>query len=131
MAERGPRWIVDGMNVVGSRPDGWWADPPAAIARLVRLLASFAVEEGADVTVVFDGPPRELGEAQGTEALTVLFAADVGAAEADDVIVDLAAGSVDGVRVVTSDRGLVERLPSGVEVLGAGGFRDRLEALAN
>lgn len=118
------------MNVVGSRPDGWWEDPPAAMERLVRLLAAFAAEEAADVTVVFDGPQRQLEEEPRTDALRVVFAAERGAAEADDVIVDLATESADSVRVVTSDRGLVGRLPARTEVIGAGGFRDRLEALA-
>ena len=33
--------IVDGANVVGSRPDGWWRDRAGAAARLhARLLAA-------------------------------------------------------------------------------------------
>jgi hypothetical protein len=28
--------IVDGNNVIGSRPDGWWRDRPAATRRLVE-----------------------------------------------------------------------------------------------
>jgi 8-oxo-dGTP diphosphatase len=31
--------IVDGANVVGSRPDGWWRDRPGAAARLCDQLA--------------------------------------------------------------------------------------------
>ena len=31
----GVRWIVDGMNLIGSRPDGWWRDRPGARRRLV------------------------------------------------------------------------------------------------
>lgn len=131
MTEDGRRWIVDGMNVVGSRGDGWWADPPAAIRRLIRLLATFAREEDADVTVVFDGAAPGSAAQSDPERLTVLFAADRGAAEADDLIVELAEQASDRVRVVTSDRGLSDRLPDGVEVLGAGGFRERLEALAD
>src|SRR5690606_26288861 len=34
----GVRLIVDGMNVIGSRADGWWRDRDAAMARLVDLL---------------------------------------------------------------------------------------------
>ncbi|MBM3141325.1 MAG: NTP pyrophosphohydrolase, partial [Chloroflexi bacterium] len=33
------RLIVDAMNVIGSRPDGWWRDRPGAARRLVRALA--------------------------------------------------------------------------------------------
>ena len=29
------RWYVDAMNVIGSRPDGWWRDREGAIRRLV------------------------------------------------------------------------------------------------
>ena len=32
------RWIVDGMNVVGSRPTGWWHDRPGAMQQLVHEL---------------------------------------------------------------------------------------------
>jgi 8-oxo-dGTP pyrophosphatase MutT (NUDIX family) len=36
--------IVDGANVVGSRPDGWWRDRAGAAARLAGQLALLAVE---------------------------------------------------------------------------------------
>ncbi len=36
--------IVDGANVVGSRPDGWWRDRAGAAARLAGRLAPLAVE---------------------------------------------------------------------------------------
>ena len=49
------RWLVDGMNVIGSRPTGWWRDRTAAMARLVEDLRAFARETGEPVTVVFDG----------------------------------------------------------------------------
>ena len=32
------RWIVDGMNVIGSRPTGWWRDRPGAMRGLVAEL---------------------------------------------------------------------------------------------
>ncbi|MGE5857760.1 MAG: RNA-binding protein, partial [Solirubrobacterales bacterium] len=32
------RWLVDAMNVIGSRPDGWWKDRHAAMLRLVDQL---------------------------------------------------------------------------------------------
>ena len=32
------RWIVDGMNVIGTRPDAWWEDRHAAMVRLVHML---------------------------------------------------------------------------------------------
>jgi len=36
--------IVDGANVVGSRPDGWWRDRAGAAVRLAGQLAPLAVE---------------------------------------------------------------------------------------
>ena len=39
------RWIVDGMNVIGSRPNGWWRDRPGAMRALTDEL-------GAGLTVV-------------------------------------------------------------------------------
>ena len=51
------RWLVDGMNVIGTRPDGWWRDRDAAMLRLVDLLERWAAAEGEDVTVVFERPP--------------------------------------------------------------------------
>ena len=38
--------IVDGANVVGSRPDGWWRDRAGAAVRLYDELAGLA-ERGA------------------------------------------------------------------------------------
>src|ERR1700685_627690 len=32
------RWLVDGMNVIGTRPDGWWRDRHRAMVNLVDLL---------------------------------------------------------------------------------------------
>ena len=51
-------WIVDAMNVIGTRPDGWWRDRDAAMARLVDRLERFVAETGDDVTVVFERKPR-------------------------------------------------------------------------
>ena len=44
------RWIVDGMNVIGSRPDGWWRDRDGARARLVEELSSYARATGDSVS---------------------------------------------------------------------------------
>src|SRR5947207_15441444 len=51
------RWFVDGMNVIGTRPDGWWTDRDAAMLRLVDLLELCAAAEGEDVVVVFERKP--------------------------------------------------------------------------
>lgn len=107
------RWLVDGTNLVGSRPDGWWRDRPAALRRLVDSLE--ALDE--PWTVVFDG--RAAFDADGVEWARV----------ADDRIVELASADGDpaSLTVVTSDRGLIERLrPYGVAIEGSSAFRRRL-----
>ena len=67
-------WLIDGNNVMGSRPDGWWRDRRAAARRLVGELAGFAAREGVPVTVVFDGAPFEV-EVPDDAPLEVAFAA--------------------------------------------------------
>jgi NAD(P)-dependent dehydrogenase (short-subunit alcohol dehydrogenase family) len=119
----GPRWLVDGMNVIGSRPTGWWRDRPRAMRELVEELKR--LEE--PVTVVFDGRPFEM---EHTGAVEVVFASRRGRNAADDDIVALAASADEPLRVVTSDGELADRVrSSGAEVVGAGAFRARLDEL--
>jgi predicted RNA-binding protein with PIN domain len=120
------RLLVDGMNVIGSRPDGWWRDRPAAMRALVARLAALA-GGGDQVTVVFDG--REPGEPVAAPGVEVLFAPG-GPNSADDRIVEIVAADEDPRRltVVSSDSGLVERVAElGAQVVGAGEFRNRIE----
>jgi predicted RNA-binding protein with PIN domain len=117
------RWLVDGMNVIGSRPTGWWRDRPRAMRELVEELKRL----GEPVTVVFDGRPFELED---TGEVEVLFASRRGRNAADDDIAALAADTREQLRVVTSDAELAERVRrSGAEVVGAGTFRARLDEL--
>ena len=46
------------MNVIGTRPDGWWRDRDAAMARLVDRLERYSAATGDDVTVVFERKPN-------------------------------------------------------------------------
>jgi hypothetical protein len=109
-------WLVDGMNVIGSRPDGWWRDRRGAQRALAQSLASL----GEPVTVVFDGRPHDVDAPPGVE---VLFAP-----VADD---EIAARAAPGVTVVTSDRGLAERVrAAGGEVVPSKAFRERLDGAA-
>jgi predicted RNA-binding protein with PIN domain len=102
------RWLVDGNNVMGSRPDGWWRDRRAAMQRVVNALDDRARHTGDEIEVIFDGRDRDL---QATH-VAVAFAR-----HADDAIAERAAP---GVTVVTSDRELRERVRAkGAEVLGA------------
>jgi predicted RNA-binding protein with PIN domain len=122
------RWIVDGMNVIGSRPDGWWRDRPAAMRSLAEELSAWA--DGRDVAVVFDGRPFDL-EAPG---VAISFASRRGPNAADDDIARMVEADADpsGLTVVTSDAELSRRVRElGAEVVGAGDFRKMLDASRN
>ena len=119
------RWVVDGMNVIGSRPTGWWRDRPAAMRELVEELDSLAERSGDPVTVVLDGRPFEL---EGGPGVTVQFASRRGPNAADDDIAALVESNPDpaDLSVVTSDRDLARRVrDAGATVVGAGEFRHR------
>ena len=116
------------MNVIGSRPDGWWRDRRAAMRALARDLDAFARGTGEPVTVVFDGAAHDVR----AERVEVRFARRRGPNAADDDIAALAAEDEDpaSLRVVTSDSGLADRVrPTGAGLVGAGEFRRRLDAL--
>ena len=117
------RWIVDGNNVFGSRPDGWWNDRDAAAARLAQSVAEWCRTHGDDVTLVFDAPVAPATFELGGGNLTIVESRRRGRNAADDRIVELVeANADDEPRVVTSDRGLRGRLPERVKVIGAGRF---------
>jgi predicted RNA-binding protein with PIN domain len=123
------RWLVDGMNVIGSKPDRWWNDIDRAVHRMVDSLRGFAERTGEDVTVVFDRKPRDLEPGRHGPIL-VEFARWRGRNAADHEIVRIVAEDPDpsGVTVVTSDDRLAERVEElGAKVAPAGGFRRRLD----
>jgi uncharacterized protein YaiI (UPF0178 family) len=108
------------MNVIGSRPDGWWRDRPAAMRRLTADLDRFAAANDGDVLVVFDGAPHDI-ESNDVE---VRFARRRGQNAADDDIADLAEP---GDIVVTSDDDLARRVTArGASTVGAKAFREQL-----
>jgi hypothetical protein len=116
-----PLVIVDGANVVGSVPDGWWRDRPAAAARLRDALASVLtaglpdVPGPVEVTLVVEGKAKDIPPAG--NGVTVERAAGSG----DDKITDLVRDAAPTRRtiVVTADRGLRQRvLALGAEVRG-------------
>ncbi len=123
-----PAVIVDGNNVIGCRPDGWWRDREAAARRLVERLAAWAAQTGEEVVVVFDGaPPDSVPSAPGVE---VRFAARRGPDAADDVIAALVARAPapQALHVVTSDAGLAARVRAhGARVTGARALRDAID----
>ena len=122
------RWLVDGMNVIGSRPDGWWRNRDAAVVALVKRLADWANTSGEEVIVVFDGDrPADLAPGP-HDGITVVFAGR--GASADDEIARRAAADPDpgSLRVVTSDDALAARVrAAGASVVGSGSFRRRLD----
>jgi predicted RNA-binding protein with PIN domain len=121
------RWLVDGMNVIGTRPDGWWKDRHAAMVRLVDLCERWVAEEGDDVCVVFERPPSPPIR---STVIEVAHAPRARADAADDEIVRrIAADATPAtIRVVTSDRMLADAArAAGATVVGAESFRAQLD----
>jgi predicted RNA-binding protein with PIN domain len=119
------RVIVDGMNVIGARPDGWWRDRDGAVRRLVEQLR--ALDE--PFAVVFDGRPlHDLAEGSHGRVL-VAYARRGGRNAADDRIVEEVERDRDPstLTVVTSDAELRRRVEAlGAHVEGPSGLLDRL-----
>ncbi|MFE6866677.1 NTP pyrophosphohydrolase [Kitasatospora sp. NPDC057692] len=127
-----PLLVVDGANVVGSVPDGWWRDRRGAAQRLRDALAPLA-GRGLDGAAGGDRPdlpgwarsgPLEVvlvveGAARGVTA-TPEVRVEAASGSGDDLIVDLVAAALAArpgreCLVVTADRGLRAR----VSALGA------------
>jgi hypothetical protein len=135
------RWLIDGNNVFGSRPDGWWNDRGAAARRFTQRVAEWCRTHDDHVTIVFDAPVEHATAELAGGNLVIVEAPRRGRDAADDHIVELASSPVaeilenddpaaddqitdDPVTVVTSDRGLRRRLPADVAVMGVGRFRE-------
>ncbi|MFJ6216525.1 NTP pyrophosphohydrolase [Streptomyces sp. NPDC092296] len=132
-----PLLIVDGANVVGSVPDGWWRDRRGAAERLRDSLAGIAaagLPEGGgapswacggplEVLLVVEGAARGVAEVPGVRVASAT-------GSGDDLIVRLAAaeGPSTGRRclVATADRELRSRLTAlGAAVVGPRTVRPR------
>jgi uncharacterized protein YaiI (UPF0178 family) len=123
------RWIVDGLNVIGTRPDGWWKDRHGAMVRLVAMLERFTTETDEDVTVVFEQPPSPPID---STLIEVAHAPRARPDAADEEIVRRLSADPhpERIRVVTSDRRLADQArAAGAAVEPAASFRTRLEAL--
>lgn len=124
--------VVDGANVVGSVPDGWWRDRAGAAARLRDSLVPLAeagfpaIDEAGpiDVVLVVEGAAREV---PGTPVVPVIPAERNG----DDTIVELVgaeAADRDRIVVVTADRELRDRVEAvGAEAVGPRTLLDALD----
>lgn len=134
--------VVDGANVVGSRPDGWWRDRPGAAARLHRRLVA-TPGLAARVVLVLEGRARAGVPARRTEVPDPegrswvpdpeggSWVVDTvhAAGEGDDRIVTEAAAAAAGgrVAVVTADRALAVRVVAvGAAVIGPARLLGRL-----
>lgn len=100
--------VVDGANVVGSRPTGWWRDRAGAAQRLHEAIA--AADLGYDVIVLLlEGAAKGGQPAGDVGGVHTVHAQGSG----DDAIVEqVRRRSADGaeVVVVTADRELRERV---------------------
>ncbi|MFE2417637.1 NTP pyrophosphohydrolase [Streptomyces hokutonensis] len=108
--------IVDGANVVGSVPDGWWRDRKAAAERLRDRLATDGLPgrtHPVEIVLVVEGAARGVESVPGVRV-------DSAPGSGDDRMVELVAEA--GGRpslVVTADRELRRRVTElGAEVTG-------------
>jgi predicted RNA-binding protein with PIN domain len=118
--------VVDAMNVIGCRPDGWWADRDGALIRLVDDIA----DAGVPALVVADGRPVPSLPPGHHGPVELAYASRRGPNAADDRIAQEVADMDDpsSATVVTSDRDLARRVRHhGAVVIGARAFRDRLD----
>ena len=115
-----PLVIVDGANVVGSVPDGWWKDRAGAAIRLRDRLAAILPTGLPDipgpvaVTLVVEGKARDIPQTDNGVRISRA------PASGDDKITDLVREAPSRrTVVVTADRGLRDRvLALGAEVHG-------------
>jgi predicted RNA-binding protein with PIN domain len=102
--------VVDGANVMGSRPDGWWRDRAGAAQRLHEQLSAADLPYD-EIVLVLEGAAKE-GRPEGHDGhLHTVHAPGSG----DDAIVDavtdhLATEDGHEVVVVTADRALRARV---------------------
>ncbi|MCS0635507.1 NTP pyrophosphohydrolase [Streptomyces sp. LP05-1] len=116
--------IVDGANVVGSVPDGWWRDRFGAAERLRDRLVPLA-ETGAaglpgplEVVLVVEGRARGVAPVPGVRVVEA-------PGSGDDRIVELVRAAADRpCVVVTADRELRRRVAAhGAECVGPSAVR--------
>ena len=119
--------IVDGNNVMGAAPDGWWRDRPAAVRRLLARLQCYGRWTDEPVVLVLDAAQPDLPEGE-HDGVTVRYALRRGRDGADDRIRSLLDDAAEErIEVVTSDRALAHDARRHARVTGAGAFLRRLD----
>ncbi len=111
------------MNVIGTRPDGWWKNRRHAMVGLVDQLERWASAEGHHVTVVFEGPTSPPIR---SSVIEIGHAPTAATNSADDEIVRLvqADDRPQEINVVTSDITLSDRVRNaGASAYPAASFR--------
>ncbi|MFJ9426557.1 NTP pyrophosphohydrolase [Streptomyces sp. NPDC101249] len=108
--------IVDGANVVGSVPDGWWRDRRGAAERLRDRLAAEGVPGRTgpvEIVLVVEGAARGVAPVPGVRVESAPGSGD------DHMVALVAAARGRAVLVVTADRELRRRVTDlGAEVAG-------------
>ena len=123
MAQPGTVLVVDGANVVGSVPDGWWKDRAGAARRLhERLLVGDTPYD--EIVLVLEGQAKGGVRAGRDGHVTTVHAARDGDAEIRDQA-GRAATTGASVTVVTADRMLAAQV-SPARVLSPSWLLDRL-----
>ena len=121
--------VVDGANVVGSRPDGWWRDRAGAARRLQGRLSNAALPYD-EVVLVLEGAAKRGNPAGQDGRLRTVHAAGSGDATiVDTVKAQVDAGDERGVTVVTADRLLRDRVEAaGARSAGPSWLLDQLDS---
>jgi predicted RNA-binding protein with PIN domain len=102
--------IVDGANVVGSRPDGWWRDRAGAARRLHEQLLAAVLPYDEVVLILEGGARRGIPAGQDGRLRTVHAPRSGDDAIVEAVITQVDVGDGRGVTVVTADRMLRDRV---------------------
>ena len=116
--------VVDGANVVGARPDGWWKDRAGAAERLHDALLHADVPHES-IVLVLEGQAKQGVRAGGPSSLRVVHATRDGDSEIRRQA-EIAAAAGHRVTVVTADRALAANVAP-AQVLSPTWLLERLD----